>query len=159
MAGRTTSARAAALRKARDVRAEREAKRARAEARIDAALADFFEASAQAEKIEGDAVEKAAQLMRAAEKEAGAVKRSAAAAIRVLRDLDQTNAQISEMTGLSVGAVRMMAAELSPAPGPTGDPDLDPAGQHQRESIARANDAQSDATGEPGTVLPVAEVA
>lgn len=155
MAGRTTSARAAALRKARDVRAEREADRARAEARIDAALADFFEASAQAEKIEGDAVEKAAQLMRAAETEAGAVKRSAAAAIRVLRDLDQTNAQISAMTGLSVGAVRMMAAEFSPAPGPTGDPG--PAEQSHRDSTASVRDAQSGTVGEPGAGSPVAE--
>lgn len=112
MAGRTTAVRAAAERRARDIRAQREAERKRREAQIDAALADFFEASTRAEQIKSDAAQRAAALLDRAEKEAAGLWRDSSRAIRALRDLGQTNAEIAEATGLSVGAVRTAAAHV-----------------------------------------------
>ena len=112
MAGRTTAVRAAAERRARDFRAQREAERKRHEAQVDAALADFFEGSARADQIKRDAAQRAAVVIERAEVEAAEFSDDACRAIRRLRDLGQTNAEISDATGLSVGAVRAAAADV-----------------------------------------------
>ena len=112
MAGRTTAVRAAAERRARDFRAQREAERKRHEAQVDAALADFFEGSARADQIRRDAAQRAAVVIERAEVEAAEFSDGACRAIRRLRDLGQTNAEISDATGLSVGTVRAAAADV-----------------------------------------------
>jgi hypothetical protein len=112
MAGRTTAVRAAAERRARDFRAQREAERRRHEAQVDAALADFFEGSARADQIKRDAAQRAAVVVERAEVEAAEFSDDACRAIRRLRDLGQTNAEISDATGLSVGAVRAAVADV-----------------------------------------------
>lgn len=112
MAGRTTAVRAAAERRARDFRAQREAERKRHEAQVDAALADFFEGSARADQIKRDAAQRAAVVIERAEVDAAEFSDHACRAIRRLRGLGQTNAEISDATGLSVGAVRVAAADV-----------------------------------------------
>jgi hypothetical protein len=79
---------------------------------LDAALADFFEGSARADQIRRDAAQRAAVVIEHAEVEAAEFSNDACRAIRRLRDLGQTNAEISDATGLSVGAVRAAAADV-----------------------------------------------
>ena len=62
MARRGSSARAAALRRAQQAKAARDAARLRREKDIEAALADYFEATEQAERIRAEARRKADRL-------------------------------------------------------------------------------------------------
>ncbi|GGK81859.1 hypothetical protein Sme01_62710 [Sphaerisporangium melleum] len=109
MGQRTTSRRAAALRKAREAKAARDAERLLRERRVEAALADFFESASLAERIRHDAGRRAERILAEAEREARNADAAAGAAIGSLRELGQTNAEIAELCGLSVPVVRAMA--------------------------------------------------
>ena len=63
MARRGSSARAAALRRAQQAKAARDAARLRREKDIEAALADYFEATEQAERLRAEARRKADRLL------------------------------------------------------------------------------------------------
>lgn len=157
MAGRTTAVRAAAERRARDIRVQREALRKRREAQIDAALADFFEASARADQIKRDAAQKAAALLDRAEKEAAKLRDDASRAIHTLRGLGQTNAEISEATGLSIGAVRtaaMRGEEGSAADGSEGPTERRPSGGASAVPAEAATGVPSSAMSNAGSAWP-----
>ena len=87
MARRGSSARAAALRRAQQAKATRDAARLRREKDIEAALADYFEATGQAERIRPEARRKADRLLADAELAAEAPRQAASAAVHRLREL------------------------------------------------------------------------
>ncbi|MFG1879518.1 hypothetical protein ACGFIV_32260 [Sphaerisporangium sp. NPDC049003] len=124
MGQRTTSRRAAALRKAREAKAARDTERLTRERQIEAALADFFEFSGRAEQIRQEAGHRAKKILDYAEREARQADIEAGEAVRALRKLDQTNAEIAELCGLSVPVVRAMANSI-----PGDDPGDDPGDQ------------------------------
>lgn len=157
VAGRTTAVRAAAERRARDIRAQREAERRRHEAQIDAALADYFEASARAEQIKRDAAQRAAAMVERAEAEASEFSGNARRAIRRLRDLGQTNADISKATGLSVGAVRVAAADAESRDTPADHAHSAAAEQADDASALPAETADGPSVAEIGALRAYAD--
>jgi len=132
------SGHAEAVRRARQV-AERRAEvlREREDA-VTATLVAFFDAKARADKIRSDAAARAARLLQAAEEKAARLteqareagqqaieqaEKNAAAddaqvggAIRHLRELGETAASISSMTGLNQAVVRAVEREHLPEP-------------------------------------------
>jgi hypothetical protein len=118
MAGRTTAARAEALRKARELRVAREAARKQLDDQLDGAVADLLEACSKAQNARMSAKARADELIAKGETEAAEFERQAAQAVRTLRGLGQTNAQISELSGIGVSALRGMLAQIrEEAPG------------------------------------------
>jgi hypothetical protein len=115
MGRRRTSARAAALRQAREAKALRDAERLVREQRIEAALADYFESAGRAGQIRADGQRRAEKVIADAEASAAESDVAARRAIRKLRDLEQTNAEIAGLCGLSVMAVRAMASGVGGA--------------------------------------------
>jgi DNA-directed RNA polymerase specialized sigma24 family protein len=113
MAGRTSSVRAEAVRRARDAKAARDSERLRVEGLIETAMADFFESRARAEQIRAEARVKAEKLIEAAESAAASPEQDAADAVRRLRALGQTNGDIAELCGIKVGEIRTMTATSS----------------------------------------------
>ena len=87
MARRGSSARAAALRRAQQAKATRDAARLRREKDIEAALADYFEATDQAERLRAEARRKADRLLTDAELAAETPRQAASAAVHRLRAL------------------------------------------------------------------------
>jgi hypothetical protein len=118
MPRRGSSARAAALRRAQQAKAARDAERLRREQEIEAALTDYFEATEQASRIRAEARRKADQLLADAERAAHAPGQAAAAAVRRLRDLVGAAAEVAALCGITASAVRAMLAEPSPGPSP-----------------------------------------
>jgi hypothetical protein len=104
------SARARAVRRAQAAAAAGAAERVIRQQRIEAALADYFEAAAMAGRIRETARARAAKVMAAAEQAAAVHDIAACAAIAALRSLGQVNARIAGMCGISVATVRTMAA-------------------------------------------------
>lgn len=125
MPRRGSSARAAALRRAQQAKAVRDAERLRREQDIEAALTDYFEATEQAGRIRAEARRKADRLLADAELAAEAPEEAARVAVRRLRDLVGTAVEVAVLCGISVGAARAMLAE--PVPGPSA-PAAVPAG-------------------------------
>lgn len=105
----TGSARAQALRRARAAAAAAEAERAARHKRVEAVLAEYFEAASAAGRIRDAAKARADKVLAAAEEAAAGHDAAACAAIARLRELGQVNAQISGLCGISVTAVRAMA--------------------------------------------------
>lgn len=105
---RTSTARANALRQARQAKAAREAERMAREQAIEAALADFFEQHGRAASLREEAARRADALVRDAETKAAAYEAAARAAVRALRALVESHAEVAELTGLSLGTVRGM---------------------------------------------------
>jgi hypothetical protein len=118
MARRRGSSRAAALRRAQEAKAERDAERMRREAQIEAALADYHQATAEAEHIRSNARHKAEAMLAEAEQAAAKPVAAAQDAVRRLRDLVGGNAEVAALCGISAAAVReMLAAVHGPSPG------------------------------------------
>lgn len=140
MAPRTTRSRAAALRAARDARAQQIADRVARERAIETALADYYEGASAAEEIRNDARTRAERIIDAAEERAAGADALAAKAVRALRDLGQTNAEIAEQCGISVGTVRVLANENEEAP------DTTRARGSSEEEAAPPPEARSDAS-------------
>lgn len=103
------SARAQALRRARAAAAAAEAERVARHRRVEAALAEYFEAATAAGRIRDAARARADKVLAAAEEAAAGHDAAACAAIARLRELGQVNAQIAGLCGISVIAVRAMA--------------------------------------------------
>jgi membrane protein involved in colicin uptake len=106
MPRRGSSARAAALRRAQEAKAERDAARMQREAAIEAALADYYQATVAAERIRSTAKNKAEAALAEAERAAAEPLAAAHDAIRRLRDLLGGNAEVAELCGISTAAVR-----------------------------------------------------
>lgn len=117
---RQGTSRAQALRRAQEAKAQRDAERMRREARIEAALADYYQAAAEAGQIRAAGRRKADGITTAAEKAAGRPLAAARDAVRRLRDLLGGNAEVAELCGISTATVRGILA-TRPAPGGAGD--------------------------------------
>jgi hypothetical protein len=159
MGTRTTSTRAAALRKARDAKARRDAERLVREQKIEAALTDFFEASGRAAQIRADGKQRAEKVLTDAEATAAESDQAARRAVRALRDLDQANAEIAELCGLSVTAVRAMANGANESDPPGGRPVASSSGpasapERQPEAVARGLTAGAGGGYADGSLVP-----
>ena len=116
MARRGSSARAAALRRAQQAKATRDAARLRREKDIEAALADYFEAAEQAERLHAEARRKADRLLTDADLAAEVPRQAATAAVHRLRALVGTATEVASLCGISAGEVRaVLARPVSPS--------------------------------------------
>jgi hypothetical protein len=105
-----TGTRARALRRARAAQAPAEARRQVRKLQVDAALAAYYQAAEQAARIRAAASARAARVTAQAEAAAAAPDAEAARAVAELRALGEVNAEIARMCGISVAAVRKLAA-------------------------------------------------
>ncbi len=144
MARRGRARRADAERQARAAKAARDAERQQRERRIEAALADYYEARARLEGIRDAAQARADAVLADGERAAAGPAAAVHAAIRVLRDLCDTNAEVAELCGLTAAEVRELLAaaraarhdeEDAPVPAPT-----DPPGQRTGPSATVSGD-------------------
>ncbi|MDP9818487.1 hypothetical protein [Spirilliplanes yamanashiensis] len=103
---RMKGSRHAALRKAQQMKQERDARRLRRERQVEAALADFYEHGAAAAAIVEQAQQRAARILDDAERVAASERALAAVAVRTLAELGEQRSAIAELTGLSITAVR-----------------------------------------------------
>jgi hypothetical protein len=115
MARRSTGSRAEAVRRARELRAAREAERARLDDLVEAGTAALLDALLEAQRVRERAKAVAEKAIADGEASAVEFERKAAESVRALRELNVTNAEIAELCGLSVGAVRGMMAQARPA--------------------------------------------
>jgi len=116
MARRGSSARAAALRRAQQAKAARDAARLRREKDIEAALADYFEATEQAERLRAEARRKADRLVTDADLAAETPRQAATAAVHRLRALVGTATEVASLCGISAAEVRaVLARSVSPS--------------------------------------------
>jgi hypothetical protein len=106
MTRRGRGRRADAERQARLAKAARDAARQAREHAIEKALADYFEARAQAEGIRAAARARADTALADGERVAAQSMTAACAAIRTLRDLCDSNAEVAELCGVPVADVR-----------------------------------------------------
>jgi hypothetical protein len=113
---RGSSARAAALRRAQQAKAGRDAERVLRERQIEIALADWFEATARAERIGDEARRKAAAVIEAGEHAAAEPAGEAREAVRRLRELTGNTTEAAALCGISVAAVRDLLADLTARP-------------------------------------------
>ena len=111
MPRRGPSARAAALRRAQQAKATRDAARLRREQDIEAALADYFEATGRAEQARAEARRKADRILADAERAAETPRQAASAAIHRLRELVGTTTEVASLCGISAGEVRTILAK------------------------------------------------
>jgi hypothetical protein len=103
---RGSSRRAAALRRAQEAKASRDAAAAQREQQVEAVLADYFEAVAQADRLRADARRKADAVIDSAEQAAGGSLAAARDAVRRLRELTGSSTEVASLCGLTVTAVR-----------------------------------------------------
>jgi hypothetical protein len=110
-------ARASAVRQARAAVESAQTERVLRHKRIEAALADYFEAASAASRIRLAAEARAEKVLAAGDQAAAVHDRAACKAIAELRGLGEVNARIADMCGITVAAVRLMAA-AGRQPGP-----------------------------------------
>jgi hypothetical protein len=113
---RQGSIRAAAIRRAHQAKAQRDAERIAREREIEAALADYFEAVGQAAAIRSDARQKADKILAEAEAAAAPPRKASRAAVGRLRALTGSHADVAALCGLTVPAVRALLRDDDPQP-------------------------------------------
>ena len=106
MGRRGSSRRAAALRRAQQAKAARDAAAARREQQIEAALADYFEAAEQADRVRSDARRKADAVLEAAEQAAAVPLAAVRDAVRRLRELTGRTSDVASLCAITAAAVR-----------------------------------------------------
>jgi hypothetical protein len=112
---RGSSARAAALRRAQQAKAERDSERTLRERQIEIALADYFEAAERIRRIRQDARHKADAVLEAAGQAEQVPFAIACEAIGRLRELTGSNGEVAALCGLTIAAIREMLAQTRPA--------------------------------------------
>ena len=121
---RALSSRSAAAKRAQAAKAERDRERRERETKIEAALTDYFQATAEAERIRSAARRKAEHLTAGAERAVAGPAAAARDAVRRLKDLLGGTAEVARLCGLPVTAVREILTSAAPAPdggpGPSG---------------------------------------
>jgi hypothetical protein len=124
MARRGSSARAAALRRAQQAKAARDAAQVSREKNIEAVLADYFQATSHAGQLRTDARQKADRLLADAEQAAQAPLQAARSALHRLRELLGNATEVASLCGLTTSEVRSLLAtdpEPEPISGGGGD--------------------------------------
>ncbi|SRR2546423_8752371 len=125
MARRATGSRAEAVRRAKELRAAREAQRARLDDQIETQTAALLSAVLDAERVRERAQVTAQKALADGEASAAEFERQAASSVRALRELNLTNAEISDLCGLSVGALRGLLAQTRAGASADADGDGD----------------------------------
>lgn len=110
MTRRISGTRAAALRRAQEAKARRDAERMERERRLESALADFYEHTEAAAVLRAEAQRKAERLIADAETAAAVPEGAARRAVAVLRELGESQPQIAELTGMNIAEVRACLA-------------------------------------------------
>jgi hypothetical protein len=100
----------AAIRKAQQAKQERDAKRLRRERQVETALAEYFEHTARFEAIEEATTVKVSELVAAANVALERERAGAAVAVQAMLDLGETRTAVTELTGLTLAAVRGLLA-------------------------------------------------
>jgi len=136
---RRGSARADAIRRAHEAKAARDAARQRREALIEAALTDYYQAAALAERIRDTARRKADELLAEAEHTVGPQDTAAAGAVRRLRELLGGITETAQLCGLATAAVRDILAGR-----PAGQREDQAPGQAASEAPPAAGDERHD---------------
>lgn len=122
MARRGSSARAAALRRAQQAKAAHDAAQLSREKNIEAALADYFQATGHADQIRTDARQKTDRLLTDADLAAQAPRQAARSALHRLRELLGNTAEVASLCGITTSEVRsMLAADPVTQPAAGGD--------------------------------------
>jgi hypothetical protein len=121
MTRRGRGRRADAERQARLATAARDAARKARERAIEKALADYFEARAQAEAIRTAARERADAALADGERAAAESMTAICAAIKTLRDLCDSNAEVAELCGIPVVDIREFLMAARAGSGGQGD--------------------------------------
>lgn len=116
MTRRGMSMRAAAIRRAQQATAQRDADRLAREKEIAAALADYFEGTSRAATIRAEARRKADKLLAEAEAAAAPAENDRSQAARRLRALTGSLAEVAGLCGLSPATVRALLREDSVQP-------------------------------------------
>lgn len=98
--------RAKAVRRAHEAKSQRDARRQHHEEQIEAALADYYQATAETERIRDAARRKADTITATAEQSAAASVAAARDAVRRLRDLLGGNAEVAALCGITIAMVR-----------------------------------------------------
>ena len=122
MARRGASIRAAAIRRAQQAKAQRDAERLSREKEIETALADYFEATGRAAAIRAEACRRADKTLADAEATAGPADAAGREAVCRLRALTGSNADVAELCGLTMAAVRALLREDAAHPGASDKP-------------------------------------
>jgi hypothetical protein len=124
MARRGSSARAVALRKAQQAKAARDAAQLSREKNIEAALADYFQATSHAEQIRTEARQKTDRILADADLAAQAPLQAARSALHRLRELLGSATEVASLCGIPTSEVRsLLAADPTPRPATGGDGD------------------------------------
>jgi len=124
MARRGSSARASALRRAQEAKATRDAAQLSREKDIEAALADYFQATQDAKQIRIEARRKADRLLADAELATRAPLEAARSAVHRLRELLGNAAEVASLCGVTTSEVRsLLATDSAPEPVSCGDGD------------------------------------
>lgn len=118
---RSRSSRAAAARQALAAKADRDRERREREIRIEAALTDYYQAVAAADRIRAAARAKAERLTADADLAAAEPDAAARDAVRRLRDLLGGTAEVARLCGISVTTVREFLVTADPAEKQGGD--------------------------------------
>jgi hypothetical protein len=121
MTRRGRGRRADAERQARLAKATRDAAQKVRERAIEKALADYFEAQAQAEAIRAAARAKADAALADGERAAAESMTAICTAIRTLRDLCASNAEVAELCGIPVADIRELLVSARGASDGQGD--------------------------------------
>jgi hypothetical protein len=116
MTRRRTSTRAAAIRRAQQAKAQRDADRLAHEKEIEAALADYFEATSQAAAIHTEARRKADKILADAETATKSAETTSREAARRLRTLTGSLTEVAGLCGLSPAAARALLREDNSQP-------------------------------------------
>jgi hypothetical protein len=117
------------LRLAQQAKASRDAAGALREQQIEAALADYFEAVSQADRVRADARRKADLLLDGAEQAVAEPLVAACDAVRRLRELTGSSSEVASLLGITVAAVRDLLAQPA-EPGRTRAP-----GEHGQAEV------------------------
>lgn len=119
---RQRAARADAVRKAHEATAERDTQRRQRDRQIEDALADYYQAAADAERIRAAARRKADSAIAAGEQAAAGPADAIRDAVRRLRELLGGNAEVAQLCGITTAQVREYLA-VAAAGQPEGDDD------------------------------------
>lgn len=148
MTRRSRGRRADAERQARIAKAARDATRATHERAIEKALADYFEARARAEAIKTAARARAEAALADGERTAAESMTAICAAIRTLRELCSSNAEVAQLCGVPVADVRelLTAARAGDSGQGDGSAQVEPGPPEMgAEASACSAGAQTDA--------------
>lgn len=125
MTPRRGTRRGEALRRAHEAKARRDTERAERETQIETALTDYYQATAESERIKQTARRKADTLLAEANESAADPDAQARNAVRRLRDLLGGITEAAQLCGITVPAARALLVEPVTGQSDTADGNTD----------------------------------